>query len=1362
MEAMDVDEGGPSQRLALIRAVRTLDEDTSLALPDKIHKLWLLLTAAKNTRLHGVEESILRWLLKQMSGNTESAEHVRRYPLTWTILGYVFPKIPAQALGRSLAYLRFVSILSKTLGDITKAQMQTNGVQADENITVVKKRKRGADLPATLADLRTPEGCLRTASEIFEVLGTLLEEGTSLSGEVAPEKRVGAEHIKSLFSSSSDETRDITASLLLLCYRSLGVSEHDLAKGQQSWINTLSTIWNLRLHSKEDSLEFAKHIYAPASSILANLNGDPTARPTSMNSICCEIWIQQIGRFLSTYFIRPARQRFALDKSVDILKVAVNIAKRDPIASTTVMWDIASRTPRDSTDPKSKLEHTAWAEMIFGIVLEALQPIPSTTRNEVLSQVLDTALQTKSIPSTEILRALYHTHALAPEETDWILVSKIVACDADVFLLDQSPETIFHRMSRVTVTDDKTRDKVIIDVILPLQDAFANARDLTGFVRRWYESLCAVESADESIWFDPRIREHLATILQSSLSGMQLLRLLEGLESKQSKAGELLIVLDGICAGLTDEKLIANVDPKIFSMAFQDQQYDNATPGVLALRWRIAGYLASWEISDDCNRLWKEIKSSLKPILKKGSLTDGETFEAFSCCYNLCLSNHIGGKYEGELMKLTCTVLERLILAINTEADILLFRPFLDLVFNHLPRLSEQPKQEVNTLSDLLVKLFWHISKKSSSEGRTELLELVRPLVQNSDVADKEPLLDALIAQPLDALDNSDTQCGWTEPQSLNILSTLLEFPLEAWTRGRRKRVMSSWKRRNSMISSHAAENPTYALTILRLLVYIMQQPTFYEDMEFADLVDVCLKMKTNDAILLSLIERFIDLTIRQVTTNVNESTHPYLLDASNYAKRLKPEEHSASTHIILLKSLVAALHHHKASSNFLEHKDIDLLVFSQKLSKMVEWSLSKFASEEHELSDPILGDTKLHMLSLTLDAARVISDTESAAKVELSSESYDRLETASNALVSKDAAVGWKLRAFLIKQSADRHTAKYLCEVLDQGSRVVEETSIYCLVDAFVQGKGQSLRDQLLNELMSRDKLLSGSIGSLLAVKRLLGLHQSPNVAALPSNTQGALDFAIIHNHFTSLLSQAVSLTHFKQISEIMLFLLDKHANTMAQYNIEITLTSVVEVCSQCGPKVQGSKAAGEIFANLFKLVALIIKRHRLRLSGHFHILLAALRALMNVLLADPNSHKLASSSRRLVQTQYPPWLHTRLQPRHAERFARLLTLICEPSAASVARSRSRSELDSATDAAKRAAGQYMYLILEVYIKLQLEVDVSREMRKALEVGVFSVIDITSEGCRRVLNESLDAAGRAVFRALFAEYRKFGKWKGV
>ncbi|KAI2630449.1 hypothetical protein GGS21DRAFT_201702 [Xylaria nigripes] len=1359
MEVMDVDEGGSSQRLALIRAVRTLDESSSLPLPEKIHKLWLLLTAVKHTRLHGVEESILRWLLKQMSGNTESAEHVRRYPLAWTILSHVFPKIPAQALGRSLAYLRFVSILNKTLGDLTTQETQSTVPETEKDVKRAKKRKRAEDWPADLAELRTSLGCLRTASEVFEALAILLEQATAQTGGVTAEKRVGAEHVKSLFSSAGDETRDITARLLSICDDSLSSTGKDLIRGRQSWIDTLTTVWNLRLRSNEESFDFARYIYGRASLVLGKLDSNYSGQDTQyMDSTCRDVWVSQLRMFLATYFIRPARQSFGLDKNIEVLKLALRFAHSDIVAATAIMWSIAARTPRDASNPKSKIEHDAWVENVFQALLEGLQPLARQEKNEVLSRLLDIALRTQSIPDTKTLSVLYQQLVLDETQTDWTLLSKILACDTDV-LVSQDPETIFDSVSKVSHYGATMKDEIVTQIIIPLQDAFSKARDLAGFVTQWLRCLRSVNHVEQSIWFDSRIREHLATILQSSLSSTQLLRLLEGLEPTPDQEGGLLVVLDGICAGLTDESTIANLDSKIVSM--MDRKWGNISSDVLALRWRIFGYLASWEASKECNKLWKNIKSDMKPILKKGPLTSAETFEAFSCCYKLCLSNHIGGKYEEALTKLVASMIQRLCSSVNGKDDLQAYKAYVDLVFNRLPKLSESSKNEPNTLTPLIVRLFWHVSYENLSPQNAQTLDHVRSLIHNYDVADEESMMDALMAPLFEVLDDSENRCAWTEPYGFNLLSILLEFPVEVWTRGRRKRIMASWKRKKSEISSHAARDSAYSLILLRLLVKIVQQPTFYEEMEFTDLVDICSNLASSDIMHLSLVERFVDTTIRHVLTNVNESTQSYILTASQYAENLKPGAHSRiRTQILLLKSLVAALTDQKSSnSDLLERLGVQPDVFRKKLSKVVEWALNDFASEVKKSSE-ILPSERLDSLSIFLDAAQVVScDAAHPAKIGLSDNALTQLEKASNKFIPRDASVLWKLRSFLMKQSPDRYPTQHFSALLDEGDNIVEEESMNDFVDAYVQAKGDAVRDELLGQLIDPDKLVSGPIGPILAARRLLECYSGPNTDDTSASAQGGLDFAKLHEHFTSHLSQTSSLLHFKQISETMIFFLDKHGNTMTQYNIEATLTSVVEVCSAQGPKIQTPKAAGEIFASLFKLVALIIKRYRLRLSGHFHLLLAALRALMTVLLTDPTSSAL---NRRSAQSSRPPWLLTRLQPRHGERFARLLTLICEPSAAAVARSRGRSELDSATDAAKRAAGQYMYLVLEMYVKLQLEVEVSREMRKALEVGVFSVLDITSEGCRQVVNESLDAGGRVVFRALFAEYRKFGKWKGV
>lgn len=243
-------------------------------------------------------------------------------------------------------------------------------------------------------------------------------------------------------------------------------------------------------------------------------------------------------------------------------------------------------------------------------------------------------------------------------------------------------------------------------------------------------------------------------------------------------------------------------------------------------------------------------------------------------------------------------------------------------------------------------------------------------------------------------------------------------------------------------------------------------------------------------------------------------------------------------------------------------------------------------------------------------------------------------------------------------------------------------------------------------------------------------------------------------------LLHPATTLVQFKNTARLLELLLDKHASAMTQINIEHTLAIIGTVCASSGPvpdpKEPGISIAGEVFETLYRLVATIIRRHRLRLEGHHHLLLSTLQALLRVLLADPAKSKQSNSS-----FLYPRWLDTRLKARHGAKFARLITLTCEPSAASVARGKHNS-LDSATDAVKRSAGQYMFWVVALYIKLQLEGDVSREMRKELATGIYSILSITPENNRRILNEAMDDSGRAIFRSLFTEWKRFGKWSGI
>ncbi|KAI1374629.1 Urb2/Npa2 family-domain-containing protein [Hypoxylon crocopeplum] len=1357
---MEVDSDSGSRRLALIKAVRSLDEEETLTLPDKIQRLWVLFSATKSTRLHGVEENILRWLFKHMSGNTDDAELVRRYPLTWSILSHVFPKIPPQTLGRSLASLRFVSVLNQTLGDVTTArrkptesQGQTNGVAPEKT----KKRKRREEFPSDIEELRTPEGCIKSATEVFGALSSLLDQGDHRAGLNAPERRVGAEHIKSLFSSSNEETRDISARLILTCDRSLSVFDKGLSRDQEQWIGVITNLWNLRLRNNDDILEFARHMYVPVCSIQTRLRGIAGVAPVPVASNTIKnIWIRQLEQFLSTYFIRPARHIFTIDENVEVLETALEGTKRNIGGSAIILWDVAARTPRDSSNPKSKSEHSSWAQSVFETLLNAIQPLETLNRNQVIAQLLDTATQTDSIPNTTALRAVCREYALITGETNWNLIAKIVACDADVFLMDDVLiNDVFSRISSHSSQDPITRDTIVTDIILPLEGAFAKARNFSGFIEKWYECLCksAGDSLDQTIWFDAKIRQRLASILQSALTSAQLLRVLERLDAPDAHDGALLVVLDGISAGISEEDFFKNADSKIFGLVLKNKAYENLSPSVLSLRWRIAGRMASWETSDEVERLWAELKPTIKRILKKGALSDPETFEAFSCCHTLWLAKYPGGRHEADLAKLTCSFLERLISKIKTNNDLSTYQPYVDFVFRCLPKLAGLPKQEANNLANLIVDLFWHVGQRFTAEGDTQLGNLLRSVIHNFDCEDEEALVDALISQPLDALDSAEAQSGWTRPQSLSLLLILLEFPREALTKGRRKRIMSSWKKWRSAITTHASQDSRFAVAVLRLLVRVMQQPTFYEGMEFDDLVYISSNMAGDDEIIVALIEKLIDLTLRQMVASAEGNSMAYLSDASNFVKSLdlKGSGHTTSK-ILLAKGLVSAFHNSPSSK--LYSSTISLDEITQKLEQMVQISLSQFASESKRTETA--AEETLLPLSMALRGAACIAEVQDKL-IELPERKTRQLESISTSYMSREINIGWKLQAFLSRNYPDRCNEAALFTQLEQASQAIEEDLVCDLVDAFVKTKDNDARARLLGELVGSGKLSAGPIGPLLAVRRLIELHQGHSASLSNDENHDIIDLAAVHERLASQLSQAGSLHHFKLLSDTLVLLLEKHANSMTQFNIGTTLSSIVHACSRAGPRIQTPKAAGEIYEKLYKLVSLVLKRHRLRLRGHFPILLTALRALLSTLLADPSS----STTNTLHSQARPPWLESRLQSRHAERFTRLLTLICEPSAASVARGRS-NKLDSATDAAKRAAGQDMFTILELYIKLQLEVAVPRDIRKALEPGVYSVLDVTPQGGRRVLNESLDANGRAIFRQMFADYKKFGKWAGV
>lgn len=246
------------------------------------------------------------------------------------------------------------------------------------------------------------------------------------------------------------------------------------------------------------------------------------------------------------------------------------------------------------------------------------------------------------------------------------------------------------------------------------------------------------------------------------------------------------------------------------------------------------------------------------------------------------------------------------------------------------------------------------------------------------------------------------------------------------------------------------------------------------------------------------------------------------------------------------------------------------------------------------------------------------------------------------------------------------------------------------------------------------------------------------------PDGAADRFSFASVHSDLVSRLRDMADHDPEELLKalELVQVVLDRKGGFMTQWSVESTLSAVSVVCTSTNARTALPCAC--------KLVETLLKRHRVRLEGHYHIITTTLQCLLRALLVGPAEM---------------PDTHT-----HAHAFTRLVTMLCSPTAGAVA-SRHHGHrpgdvvLDLATVSAKRFAGQYMYLVLMTYVEILLGAagtGIGRQLRDALEPGWNALFDVTSQETRKILNDALDEGGREVVREMWKRYTVFGKWSGV
>ena len=664
---------------ALVRAVRALDNGDAETLPDRLERLWDILEGRSQDSFHAAEEMLLRWLLKNMTGASVNAERVRRYPRVWDMMGAVFTLVPLFSLAKSLADRRFVAILQQTLKDIATPQQDgapTSGTDSDvemadapspESPSNPRKRKRADAATFDVTTQRKAAGCLQTAEALFEAIRILLArcELKSLDGPAT--NRMGAEHVKSLFSSSATESMAVLVPWVTICGLALDTPKAEANREQSSWVSTFAAMWELHLQSATDASEVAIHLSGMTTRLLGKLKWSPQQTPLGVGSAAQERWARDLRRFLARNLILPARTAFLTNGSLEVVQVAVDVSAPSSQFSFPVLFDLVSKSPLELSGTTSRKDYETWIQGVFDAILLVKKHVSRKGRQAAVRAIMEMAAERGTALSATSLRGLCKDYVTQKSVCDWSLLLSIVKLNPDVFLVSEDGkellELVLERAKDAGSYDAEDAEKAARFIVL-LADGYAQARDLLSFVKVWLRHLTPAPATAglPAPWAQKDLSDTVAKLVQTSLNTNQLVEILEWLSSQTEQAGSTarIYILEAISNGISQEESVDAANMKTFEGAFLEKFSKKELPVISACRWMVASKAIAKGSLEEAGQIWSQIKSDIKGILKKSPINREDTLAAFKCCVAAWLANYPGAADENDAASLICSFVERL------------------------------------------------------------------------------------------------------------------------------------------------------------------------------------------------------------------------------------------------------------------------------------------------------------------------------------------------------------------------------------------------------------------------------------------------------------------------------------------------------------------------------------------------------------------------------------------------------------------------------------------------------------------------------------------------------------------------------
>ncbi|KAF7956452.1 hypothetical protein EAE96_003793 [Botrytis aclada] len=1374
---------------------------------------------------HGREEWLLRWLLKKLQSPKDKT--ARTTPSSWHLFRLLLNAIPLANTARMLTEKKFIVTLQQTLqeaqeiSDVEDSGMEVHndsasGSDSGETSIISKKRKRTGEL-VTHTYHGPAKGLRALVMAIHTAINSIVRSTkVSSSQRTAGNGRSAAfttEYMRAVVRTTPEASAVVLGSWMSLCQMVLSQKAGLVISSQL--MSPFIDIWDYRVAGTEDLVQFSLHCSEPLLALLKLTKGDSTTHD----------WKEILERLIARNIIIPSKASAGEKQDSTLLQSLTRVLVLQDVANAPILFDIAIRSLQSNGDRRRRPSDNAWLQTVFTTLKAAMPPTKTAAHNSAIREILQRSIQHEVDLGLPELKSLTAEYVVPEGSTDWYLLETVMKLDANVFLIADSDKNLLNDvLERITnVYSESTwpeqSQHIVSEIVVPLMDEFAKARDLSGFVRHWYSQLVKFEQTRKEdamfpadafcAWEDEALQIELSKLLENSLTVQQIVHLVDWLAIEiKNQPDAVVTILEAIANSISREDVVDIIGTRLYHVIFDNGNLDKLSDRYSWRAWRVLTRSFHWMQPlhlEEIAELWEQQASPFTILSAHSYGQNGlDNLEIFRCACAAWNAAEIGTKLESLSSPVALRCLEELGPSIGAlinqkVANIEKWPPYLNTLsrgaqwtawsfynclFQEYPRVLELGIKLKESAFELLLKnILWiaSLAKTTTTEhvlNHEAFAALWFGVLRQDCVLNHSSIISRFIDVLLGCQTQEENPLTATLTCNYAVIESLAQLPLEVISKKHRERIMQSWS------TDVLAQSPECYPAVLALKLKIMHRPTFNTGMKYKDFeeIDKLIKkvgfeeMPKRLETLITLRE-LVKLTLSHVTSNLDQSQNRnYILDAISYfqdklskftsdEKKAKGEKTLPfiSTSHSLLTVLITKL---KQLNDLAIISDQDLTNHCTSFKKFLLVQLQRILKKKpmiNECGTHKDGSLSVVVILQALESLGVESSeieplaTEGQVYVATLNEGKPEVDDvrqllpeffATHASSNEDGILHTSLEAF-INTSAGRAGIKKKMETITSDMDNAEKL-------------------KLVQRLLGEELIGLTQLDKLLALKYVIGACD--NVGHEPADmkkTQGPMNLCLAYDLFCTQIAKTNSYRVFALLGEIMEMMLKTKRRALSQWSIDRTLAIVAIICSSKGPSLPTSQASN-IFIRLCTLMKVVLTNHRFRLEGHLHSVIQVLQPLLRCLFTA-HSH----TSKRLLQAfTPPPWLphsqpgitsssSTTLSPIAAESFTRLLTLICDPTPNSISHS-SVNNLTSAVAKAKKIAGQHMHIILQTYIKFNLEMTMKSEVRAAMKPGLYAIFGCTDMEGRKAVVDGLDSSARAVWGTLYRDWARFGKWKGA